>query len=131
MGIALSSDNQDGWRAYSSAPPLGTRVCALSDLAEKTILSLEIESEKGKFPLLAVMDGERPRAFVNACPHQYLPLDFHGDNILSADGRKLMCTSHGAGFSVDDGRCIEGPADGCALDAVPVNVDGEGFVTIG
>lgn len=127
----MSIADQDGWRAYSSAPPLGTRICALSELSEKAVLTLQVESEKGSFPLIAVMDGARPCAFVNACPHQYLPLDFHGDNILSADGRKLMCTSHGAGFAVEDGRCIEGPADGCALDAVPVSVDADGYLRIG
>lgn len=63
------------------------------------------------------------RAYVNACPHQYLPLDYRGKQLLSEDGAKLMCTAHGASFVAETGDVIAG-AD-CALDAVPLELRGD------
>ena len=69
-------------------------------------------------------------AYVNACPHQYLPLDHRGANVLSADGTILRCTNHGAGFRVEDGIGVEGLGLNCALDAIPIVVDDEGRIRV-
>jgi nitrite reductase/ring-hydroxylating ferredoxin subunit len=110
----------EGWRSYSAAPPRGTRICASQDVIEGDVLSMVLESENGMLPLLVTRRHDKLRVFVNACPHQYLPLDYQGSNLLSADGSMLMCNSHGARFLIDDGECVDGPAMGCALDLVPV-----------
>ncbi|WP_172328223.1 Rieske 2Fe-2S domain-containing protein [Mangrovicoccus sp. HB161399] len=114
------------WTDYSSAPPAGTQVCALADLDR--VQALTVDSAAGQFPLLLVRDGAGLRAFVNACPHQYLPLDYQGGNILSADGTRLMCTAHGAMFDA-----VTGAADlvaPCGLDPVPLQLE-DGMVLIG
>lgn len=113
------------WTDYSSAPAAGTPVCALAQV--QGVLSLSVTTDKGAFPMLVVRSGDDLRAYVNACPHQYLPLDYRGDQLLSADGTKLMCTAHGARFDILTGEAIEG-AD-CGLDPVPVAV-AEGMVLI-
>ncbi len=69
-------------------------------------------------------------AYVNACPHQYLPLDHRGANVLSADGTVLRCTNHSAGFRVEDGIGVEGLGLNCALDAIPIVVDDEGRIRV-
>lgn len=106
------------WTDYSSAPVAGTELCRLDQI--EGVLSLTVESEKGAFPMLVARFGEGVRAYVNACPHQFLPLDYHGNQILSADGTRLLCTAHGASFDIDTGAPFEG-AD-CELDAVPVEI---------
>jgi nitrite reductase/ring-hydroxylating ferredoxin subunit len=70
------------------------------------------------------------QAFVNACPHQYLPLDHRGNSILSADGAVIRCTNHGAGFCVSTGHGVEGLGIDQKLDAVPVRIDELGRVVI-
>ena len=123
----------EAWRDYASAPPDGTAVCPASELRGASCRM--VRSENGDFPLIVVAPVEgssgTPTAYVNACPHLYLPLNYRGANILSADGGRLICSSHGAAFRVDDGRGIEGFGLGEALDPVPLHVDAAGTVRIG
>ncbi|MEF9605156.1 Rieske 2Fe-2S domain-containing protein, partial [Paracoccus sp. PXZ] len=92
------------------------------------IRCLTVESGNGRFPLLLVRLADGIRAYVNACPHQYLPLDHRGDRIVSADGTRLMCSAHGAMFDIASGEAVQG-AD-CGLDAVPLAISG-GKIRIG
>ncbi|MBU3030535.1 Rieske (2Fe-2S) protein [Paracoccus marinaquae] len=114
------------WTDYSSAPAPGTPICAEAGIT--AVHPLTIRSERGEFPLILLRDGDKLRAYVNACPHQYLPLNYRGEQLLSADGAMLLCTNHGARFDISTGRVIEG-AD-CGLDPVPVSI-AEGMVVIG
>lgn len=108
------------WTDYSTAPDPGTPV-GPANMTGATTLTLI--TDKGEFPLLLVRAGDRVHAYVNACPHQYLPLDYRGPQILSADGARLMCTGHGAQFDAATGDPLAG-AD-CALDRVPLTLDGD------
>lgn len=122
----------DAWRNYRSAPPSGTQVLRASEIGRNQSRCVNVESDNGRFPLVMVRDAEgQLYAWVNACPHQYLPLDGRGDNILSRDGDLLICTSHQATFRVDTGEGISGPAQGEALEPVPVMEDADGWLVIG
>lgn len=79
--------------------------------------------------IVALVSGS-PVAYVNACPHQYLPLDYRNDRILSADGALLRCSNHSAGFRLSDGQGVEGFGQGACLDPVPVSVNKDGTVVI-
>lgn len=101
------------WRDISTAPDPGTVVCDLTEVEGVRAFDLS------GFPLLVINDADGLRGFVNLCPHQYLPLDYRGDQLLSADGARLICTSHQAQFDAKTGEVCAGPA-GCGLDAVPL-----------
>lgn len=118
------------WKQYRSAPPRGTRIVREESLDPQTALATTVETENGHFPLLVLSREGTITAYVNACPHQYLPLDQRGKNILSQDGETLRCTNHDATFSARTGEGIDGFGEGCALDAVPVKVDSTGWVVI-
>lgn len=119
----------DAWRAYSSAPPQGALVCESGMIEEGAARCLTVESAAGAFPLLLLRTGGVLRAYVNACPHQYLPLDYRSSSVLSADRARLLCSAHGAVFDAATGGCLSGDgADG--LDPVPV-VESEGLIRIG
>lgn len=119
----------DAWRSYSSAPEEGALVCPASDVPARGARCLTISSPKGDFPLLLVRDGTGVRGFVNACPHQYLPLNYRSDAVLSADGQRLLCSAHGAAFDAVTGACLSGEAaDG--LDPVPLTEDAQGNLRI-
>lgn len=123
--------NEDAWRSYPSAPIEGVAVCALSEVPAGGAKSLKIASGNGEFPVLLVRQNGTIRAYVNACPHQYLPLDYRSGQLLSADGARLMCSAHGSMFEVETGQCVGGPAQGCALDPVPVIAGSDGIIRIG
>lgn len=114
------------WTDYPSAPPAGTPVCHADQVTSlKTCL---IETAAGSFPLLLLRSPMGLRAYVNACPHQFLPLDYRSQSLLSADGARLMCSAHGAQFDAETGEVLTGAE--CGLDAVPV-VEVEGLILIG
>lgn len=116
------------WTDYAAAPAPGTRICAAADLVR--VLSLSVEGARGALPVQLVRRAAGVSAFVNACPHQYLPLDYRGPQVLSADGARLLCTSHGASFCAESGAPLSGLD--CGLDAIPVEeVAGEIRVAAG
>jgi nitrite reductase/ring-hydroxylating ferredoxin subunit len=59
-------------------------------------------------------------AYVNACAHQAVELDWLPGAFFTADGLHLVCSLHGALYEPDTGRCIAGPCRGAALVSLPV-----------
>jgi nitrite reductase/ring-hydroxylating ferredoxin subunit len=121
----MMAGDPEAWRSYASTPAIGAAVMRGADLDAPTPVMV------GDFPLIVLRTGGGLRAYVNACPHQFLPLDHHGNAIVSADGSRLMCTVHGAQFTAEDGAGVAGPGLGCALEPVPVHEDAGGMIRIG
>jgi nitrite reductase/ring-hydroxylating ferredoxin subunit len=98
-----------------------------------TLSELEATGSKG----FAVGEGDWPlrgflvktssgvAAYVNYCPHAGHPLNFKADRFLTPDRNLILCASHGALFTRDEGKCIAGPCPGQSLTPVPVEVVGE------
>jgi nitrite reductase/ring-hydroxylating ferredoxin subunit len=80
--------------------------------------------------VLVVRRGDGLRAFLDLCPHQFLPLTWRGRRVLSADGERLRCSNHGAEFAASDGQGISGPGSACGLTPVPLRVDPGGTVRV-
>ncbi|UWQ97256.1 Rieske 2Fe-2S domain-containing protein [Rhodobacteraceae bacterium M385] len=112
--------NADAWASFPNAPALGTRICDIADIPVTGVKSYDIDG----FPLILVASAEGLRAYVNACPHQFLPLDWRSEAILSQDAEMLRCSNHDAGFDACTGAGLDGLGQGCALDPVPVHVHG-------
>jgi nitrite reductase/ring-hydroxylating ferredoxin subunit len=72
--------------------------------------------------LFAIRKGEKVCVYLNSCPHLGVPLNWTPDRFLSADGSRIVCSTHGAAFRIEDGRCIWGPPHGDRLEAVPVEI---------
>ena len=66
--------------------------------------------------------GERVFAYVNACPHIAVPLDWTPRRFLNDAGSLVVCSVHGAEFRVEDGLCLHGPCKGDRLEAVRAEV---------
>jgi nitrite reductase/ring-hydroxylating ferredoxin subunit len=98
----------------------------LSEAADAEVILVD-HDEFG--PIVVVRSGADIRAWRNLCPHQWLPLTYRSERILSADGMRLRCSNHGAEFSVDDGRPLDAALP-CGLKPVPVHVDAEGQVVL-
>ncbi len=65
-------------------------------------------------------DGE-VRAFVNRCPHLGVELDWQPGRFFEESGLYLVCSTHGAIFEPDTGRCVAGPCRGARLQAIAVH----------
>jgi len=79
--------------------------------------------------LFAIRLADCVMIYVNACPHLGVPLDWLPGKFLSADGRLIICATHGAEFRPEDGLCLRGPCRGDRLTAVPCEVR-DGWVIV-
>ncbi len=52
------------------------------------------------------------------------------DAYLTADGRHIACSGHGARFDIDTGLCVHGPCLGESLHALETQVDEVGNVLV-
>lgn len=59
----------------------------------------------------------------NSCPHLGTPLEWEEDKFLDADGAMIICSTHGALFEIETGRCLAGPCKGQYLQAVDYVLD--------
>lgn len=109
------------WNAFPGAPAPGTVLCRVGDVPVEGVLAL-MASE---LPVLVLREAEVLRAFVNLCPHQFLPIDQRSGAIRSPDGARLVCSNHDAVFCAATGRALSGPVTGQCLSAVPLRIDGE------
>ncbi|MDB5369683.1 MAG: (2Fe-2S)-binding protein [Roseomonas sp.] len=80
--------------------------------------------------LFAVRRGRQVFVYVNACPHAGVALDIVPDRFLNHRGTAILCAAHAAFFQVEDGFCTAGPCVGDSLEAVPAEVDAEGFIRV-
>ena len=110
------------WTDLSTAPAIGTEVAEAKDVVGAKAIT--VRTTAGEFPMLLVRTGEVIKAYVNICPHQFLPLDYRGTQLLSRDGTKLLCSAHGAMFDVKTGVGIAGEGLGSGLIAVPITQSG-------
>ena len=98
---------------------------AKSDLEEGTSLGLEVNNHY----LFAVKKDDQISLYFNRCPHLGTPLEWEEDRFLDADAALIQCSTHGALFRIEDGRCLAGPCKGKYLQAVPFIID-EGIIMV-
>jgi nitrite reductase/ring-hydroxylating ferredoxin subunit len=70
------------------------------------------------------------RAWANLCKHLPIPLDGGSGRVIAADGKHLVCGTHGAVYRVDHGYCVEGPCIGIRLDPLTLEEDDEGVLWV-
>jgi len=68
-------------------------------------------------------------AYVNSCPHQGTPLETFADRFFTADGKFLLCSTHGAQFRIEDGVCVHGPCLGKHLTPLAIS-EGDGEIRL-
>jgi len=73
--------------------------------------------------------GGRYHAYVNYCIHAGTPVDWWPNEFFTADGRFLVCGTHGSLFEPHTGRCVGGPCAGGSLYPLQVQVR-EGRIVI-
>jgi nitrite reductase/ring-hydroxylating ferredoxin subunit len=79
--------------------------------------------------LIVIRQGDQVYVYENACPHIGTPLDWVPNRFMSADGRHLICATHGAEFTIPTGTCISGPCRGDRLTPVSVVIQ-DGVVQV-
>jgi nitrite reductase/ring-hydroxylating ferredoxin subunit len=104
------------WRCAAASVPPGHTATLRLECAGRAVQGF-----------LVNVDG-RFSAFINRCPHVGTPLDLWPNEFLAEDGRTLICSTHGAVFEPDTGRCTAGPCAGDRLAPLPLRVEDETVV---
>ncbi len=111
----------------------GHRFCRLDDIPDGGSAAFDLPDAATHLASLGMFDppqqvmiirrGPAVFCYVNVCPHWGAPLDIIPGQFLDRDCRHIICSTHGALFRIEDGRCIRGPCLGANLTAVPCRVD--------
>jgi nitrite reductase/ring-hydroxylating ferredoxin subunit len=71
-------------------------------------------------PAFVVRYRGRVYGFLNRCGHLPMELDWREGEVFDSDGRSLICSTHGATYAADSGKCLGGPCGGTPLLALQV-----------
>lgn len=75
----------------------------------------EVEYFGEKAPAFAIRYAGSVHAYLNRCAHVAMELDWQEGVFFDADGRDLLCSTHGAVYEAASGRCLGGPCNGSPL----------------
>jgi len=98
-------------------------LCRVDDIPEGGAKGLSLTGGGGPGEIFLVRAHGRIRGYVNSCPHIGTPLDVLPDRFLTRDGRQILCSTHGARFEIESGRCVAGPCRGRFLQALRLKVE--------
>ncbi|MBL4789825.1 MAG: Rieske 2Fe-2S domain-containing protein [Kordiimonadaceae bacterium] len=99
-------------------PPKGTLLVELHEIADHGGKSVLFHDGDRRISLLVQIRGDKAFIYENSCPHAGTPLNLFGEKFLTIDGSYLICRTHGAQFTLEEGRCILGPCKGDYLRPV-------------
>jgi nitrite reductase/ring-hydroxylating ferredoxin subunit len=97
-------------------------ICASGALRDAgTAVRFVVEYFGEDAPAFVIRFEGRVHAYLNRCGHLPMELDWREGEVFDADGRALICSTHGATYAADSGKCLGGPCGGSAL--VPLLVE--------
>ena len=97
-------------------------ICASGALLDAgTAVRFEVEYFGENAPAFAVRFEQRVYGYLNRCGHMPMELDWREGEFFDLDGRDLICSTHGATYAADSGKCLGGPCGGTPL--VPLRVE--------
>ena len=99
-----------------------TALCRLDDIPDRSGRGFTVTLDGEARAIVVVRVGKTAYAYVNACPHLGLNLDWEPDHFIDFEKRHILCGKHGALFRIGDGACVYGPCLGQSLEPVAITV---------
>ncbi len=99
-------------------------LCDTSQLTDPGATSVVAGDGTSRRDYLIVRHCGTIAVYENACPHQGTPLETLAGRFFNHDRTRLLCSTHGAEFQINDGVCTKGPCEGKALKRVEFSVKG-------
>jgi nitrite reductase/ring-hydroxylating ferredoxin subunit len=96
-------------------------ICASCELRDSgRAVRFEIGHGGTVLPAFVVRFGGVVYAYLNRCGHRAMELDWREGEVFDLEGRHLICSTHGASYAPDSGRCLGGPCAGAPLHRLRV-----------
>ena len=101
----------------------GDVLCRIDDLENPGSRGFIMLRDGEEEEIFVVRDGDEAFAYVNVCPHRFLPLNWKPDIFLNFQKTRILCVVHAATFDLRDGACLGGPCPGQGLEAIALRID--------
>lgn len=96
-------------------------ICQTADLTEGGRgIRFTVQRHGRQEPAFAIRYRGVVRAYLNRCAHVPVELDWVEGDFFDMSGLYLLCSTHGAAYFPDSGRCAGGPCSGRGLVALAV-----------
>ncbi len=97
-------------------------ICQSVDLIDSGDgVRFEVDVDGKPEPAFAVRYDGRVYAYVNRCAHMPMELDWQPGKFFGIGGSILICSTHGATYAPDTGKCLRGP---CFRDGlIPIRIE--------
>jgi nitrite reductase/ring-hydroxylating ferredoxin subunit len=103
-------------------------ICASGALADSGLgVRFDVDYFGQPAPAFAIRYGGRVHAYLNRCAHVAMELDWQEGVFFDASGRDLLCSTHGATYDAQSGRCLGGPCNRTPLVKLRID-ERDGFV---
>ncbi len=98
------------------------RLCNFDDVPDGGSAGFVAEFPDRKLGVMVLRRGADVFVYENMCPHIGMPLDFKPGQFLDVERKHIICSTHGALFHIEDGRCFSGPCRGDRLTRINAEV---------
>jgi nitrite reductase/ring-hydroxylating ferredoxin subunit len=96
-------------------------ICASTDLANSgKAVRFTVEYFGEEAPAFALRYQGSVHAYLNRCGHMPMELDWREGEFFDFEGRDLICSTHGATYAADSGKCLGGPCGATPLVSLQV-----------
>ena len=96
-------------------------ICASQALQDGgKAVRFEVEYFGENAPAFVVRLDGRVYGYLNRCGHMPMELDWREGEVFDLGGRDLICSTHGATYAADSGKCLGGPCGSTPLVLVRV-----------
>lgn len=97
-------------------------ICSSGDLADSgDAVRFEVLVDGRPEAAFAVRYRGRVYAYLNRCAHMPMELDWKPGKFFDSWGVHLICSTHGATYAPDTGKCLHGPCFRDGLVSIPVD----------
>lgn len=103
-------------------------ICQLNDITDGESLGFDPE-DIGHDSIFIIRKGNKVFGYKNACPHYgSTPLAWRKNEYLNGDKTQIMCSAHGALFTINKGECTQGACLGQKLIAIKLTISKTGGI---
>jgi nitrite reductase/ring-hydroxylating ferredoxin subunit len=97
-------------------------ICASGALVNSgRAVRFDVEYFGERAPAFVIRYSGRVYGYLNRCSHLPMELDWREGEVFDFEGRDLICSTHGATYAAESGKCLGGPCSGTPL--VPLQVE--------
>ena len=92
-----------------------TFLCKIDTLSDPGTQNVVLGEPPDDLDIVIVQTAGTRHAYINSCPHEFIPLETFPNHFLTEDKKHLLCSGHGAQFNLANGECVSGPCLGKSL----------------